>query len=117
MTTEWKSTIVTLAHPIPVSEGSVINAVTLREPDVEALEIIEDCGFVEGERPTVKQLRVAIVALSNLTEEQARKLHRDDFGKVCQAAIPFVSGSPEPSEKDSSTEPNSTASPQTLPTG
>lgn len=92
---EWKTETVTLTHPIPAGEGSdqKITSITLFEPDVEALEKIEDLNFKEGEKLTVKQIRGAIAALSRLDDDVIRKLHRDDFNALGNAFPPLFSGS------------------------
>lgn len=86
---EWKNTTHRLSYPISAGD-QVIQTVTLRAPNVEALEQIEELGLEEGKRLTVKQMRAIIVALSDLTMEQAGKLHQSDLKTLGGAAVPLL---------------------------
>lgn len=112
---EWKSETVPLTHPISGAGDSSqkITSITLHEPNVEALELIQEAGFTEGAQPTVKQLRTAIAALARIDPDLLLTLHRDDFTKLAEKAVPFVTGSVEPSPPESSPSSSSTSSSQT----
>lgn len=92
---EWKSKSVPLTHPIPEGEGSdkKITAITLFEPDVEALEKIEDLGIEAGKKLSVKQIRGAIAAMSRLDDDVIKKLHRSDFEALGNEFPALFSGS------------------------
>lgn len=101
---DWKTETYTLAHPIKVGENMSINTVTLREPDVDALEAIEAAGIKPGEPPTVKQLRAVLEALGSLSPAEVGKLHREDFQGVCEKLVPLL----DPSQTSSTPEPSKT---------
>lgn len=112
----WPEIKIPLAHPIKVGELS-LTEITMREPDVAAMEVIEECNFVEGEKPTLKQLRSAIAALAKQPIEVLNQMHRDDFTKLAEAAVPLIGGASESSPKPGSEAPNDgTSLSPTLPT-
>lgn len=111
----WKEKTIALAHPIRVGERSIA-ALTLFEPNVDAMEAIEEIGFVEGQKATVKQMRAAVVALSRETPEAIGKLHRDDFAALAEAAVPLLSESTDGAADKDSTDQPSIPSAQTAPT-
>lgn len=112
MAEEWKVDVVPLLHPIKVGELS-LTEIALREPDLEALEMIEEAGFVLDQRPTVKQIRTVIQALSGQPIEVLRKLHRDDFTTLTERATPLVTGPSEDEGTSDSAATTSTTSPGT----
>lgn len=116
MAKEWKSITHTLSHPVTVGERSY-STVTLREPNVAAIEMVEESGLKAGVEPTNKQLRIAIMALSGLPAEVVREFHKDDFAEVVAAAIPLLLPTSEPSPTESSDGTISTPSSEISPTG
>lgn len=86
---DWKMKTVSLTHPIENGEGTV-REITLREPDVDALEQIEDLKLEEGKRPTTRQLRGVIAALADVSNEVVGKVHRDDLGALGEAVVPLL---------------------------
>ena len=87
--TEWKTHVHKLRHPIQ-HDGKVIAAVTLREPDVEALEQIDAIGLDAGTPVRVGQLRAIIAALSDVPADVIGKLHRQDFQDLGAACLPLL---------------------------
>lgn len=87
----WKLKAIPLQHPISVGENTVA-AVVLRDPDLNALEAIDELGLQENVSPTVSQLRGIVVALSDQPDEIVGKLHRDDFATITEEIAPFLSG-------------------------
>ncbi len=86
----WPETTVTLLHPVTGPDGEQIASLTFREPDVEALEKIEDIDAKEGEKIKVRHLRVIAAALSRQPDDVIRKINARDFGKVSEALVPFL---------------------------
>lgn len=117
---DWKSHTYTLLHPFQVGERSY-TAIVVKEPDIDAAEAIEEIDFIEDVKPTIKQLRAAVVALSKLPNEVIGKMHRDDFTALCEVVVPLLSGSGNgtttPITANDGPETTSTPSPQTAPTG
>ena len=95
MTKTWKEIPLSLLHPVKVGERSV-STITLYEPNVEALEALEDAGLFDGKpgddpKPlSVKQMRAALVALSRESEETIRGLHAADFAKAGESIAPLL---------------------------
>ncbi|MEN5249909.1 phage tail assembly protein [Brucella pseudintermedia] len=87
----WKTKAVPLQHPIAVGEKTVA-AITLREPDLNALEVIEGLGLADGVAPKLSQIRGIIAALGDQPDEVLGKLHRDDVATLTEALLPFLSG-------------------------
>lgn len=112
---EWKSKTIQLLHPIKVGELS-LTEVTLREPDLEAMEKIEEIGFEEGVQPTVKQVRLAIEALSGLETDKVKRLHKDDFAAVGAEVAPLLNGPTDSDDGSASTDSSATTLPATSPT-
>lgn len=112
MAEEWKSVTITLLHPIKVGELS-LSTITLREPDLEALEKIDDIGFEAGMRPSVRQLRLAIEALSGQETQILNRLHKDDFEALGEAAVPLLFEPTESDDDSASTEATPGTSPAT----
>lgn len=112
---EWKTKTITLLHPIKVGELS-LSSITLREPDLEAMEKIEEIGFEDGVQPTVKQVRLAIEALCGLDDQQLpliKRLHKDDFAAVGAEVAPLLNGPTATDDGSASTEQTSSTSPAT----
>lgn len=87
----WKVKAIPLKYPITIGDKTVA-AVTLREPDLNALEAIDELALKEGVAPSVAQLRGIIVALGDQSTEIIGKLHRDDFAAITEEIAPFLSG-------------------------
>lgn len=85
----WKAEAHPLKHPITFGEKTY-TAVTLREPDADALEAIDDLGIVEGQRARIGQLKGLLCALADVPPEVIGKLHRDDFVDLQGIAIPLL---------------------------
>lgn len=85
----WKTHTHTLLHAVN-HEGRSYSAITLREPDADALEAIDELGIKEGEKASIRQLKGFIGALAD-APEIVGKLHRDDFIALQEIAIPLVS--------------------------
>lgn len=84
----WKSSTHKLAFPFEIGEGEdrrKVTSITLREPDVEALEIIDELGIKppdEGEEMpdmSIKDMRILMSALSDEPADVLKKLHLKDF--------------------------------------
>lgn len=103
----WKSTKLTLVYPIAF-DGKDVTELTIGEPDVDAVEVIEEAGFKVGEPPTVAQLRAVIGALAHVPNELIGKLHRSDFQNAVEVATPLLEASLAPSG-----EPTATSAPAT----
>ncbi len=89
----WKSFTHTLAHPVHLEGGSkIVGAITLREPDVNALEAIDSLGIKEGTRPSIKQVRGILGAIADADQEVIGRLHRDDFNALNEAVAPLLLG-------------------------
>ena len=82
----------TLTGPIDYEEKNY-SAITVREPDVDALGKIEELGIQEGERLTLLQLRGVISALADVPSGVIGKLHRDDFSALVELIGPLLHGS------------------------
>lgn len=87
----WKIKAIALKHPITVGEKTIA-AVVLREPDLNALEAIEELALKDGVPPSVAQLRGIIVAIGDQPDAIVGKLHRDDFAAITEEIAPFLSG-------------------------
>lgn len=85
----WAEVKLTLSHPIETAEG-MLSEITLREPDVEALERIDDLAMTEGQRLRVAQVRGIIAALSGQPDDVIKKLHKGDFAAIGEAAVPLL---------------------------
>lgn len=85
----WKTSTHVLKHPITVGDKT-ISSVTLREPDVEALETIGDLGISAGADVTVRQVAGLLVALADVSPEVIRKLHRSDFAALGEIVGPLL---------------------------
>lgn len=86
---QWVEKTVPLIHPIDGPEGK-IESLTFREPDVEALERIEELDIQKGDRIKVRHLRVIAAALSRQPDDLIRRVHASDFEKVTEAIVPFL---------------------------
>lgn len=90
----WKTKVHSLKYQIQ-HDGKQIAAVTVREPDVQALETIDDLGIVEGKRPTIKQSVALVAAMADVPIEVIRKLHKADFQSLMELVVPLMMGEPE----------------------
>lgn len=87
----WKTTVHVLTHPIHF-EGKDYAAITMREPDVDALEAIEELGITEGKNPSIKQVRGIIAALADFSSVVIGKMHRDDLTALSEHLAPLLEG-------------------------
>lgn len=95
----WPEISISLKHPIE-HMGTTVTRLTLREPDVEALERIETLGLVAGKNPTVAQTRGIIAALSGVAGDAdglIKRLHKDDFAALAGHLVPLLAGDAAPS--------------------
>lgn len=91
---EWKTVTHRLKYPVVVN-GERIEQITLREPDVEALEKIDDLGIEEGKELKVRQLRGIIEAIGDAPDGAIGKLHRADIEALGNLAVPLLVGQGE----------------------
>lgn len=98
---EWRTEKVPLDYPITDGDKT-FTFIELREPDADALEAIEDAGFVEGIQPTNRQLKLSLQALSKWPMERIGRLHRKDFAKATAAVVPLLLEPSDSSGEDSS---------------
>lgn len=87
----WKKATHVLKYPVTV-DGKEHVTVTMREPDVDALEAIEDLGIEENRNPTIKQVRGMITALADMPSAVIGKLHRDDLTALGELLAPLLDG-------------------------
>ncbi len=113
---EWRKEVVPLQYPIE-DGGVTYKEIVLLEPDADAVEAIEDAGFIEGVKPTTRQLKQSVAALSKWPLERVGKLHRNDLMNVTEKSVPLLQGSSDSSPPGSSGEATSTTSAATSPTG
>jgi hypothetical protein len=86
----WPTMTVTLEHPVTDEDGAEIAAISFHEPDVEALERLEEIDAAEGERLKVRHLRFIAAVLSRQPDAVIRKVHAKDFAKIVEAISPFL---------------------------
>ena len=116
---EFKTIAHTLLYPIPVGEKTYSTFI-MTEPDVEALEKVEDLGVFNREPlkdasgavmidedgdPVLPPLKVSevrklLVILGDLPEEVVLKMHPRDFNIVGKSVGPLLAGYRDTSEKD-----------------
>ena len=99
-----------LKHPVE-ADGKAFASITLREPDIEALEAIDDLAIEPGVRIKVRQLRSMIEILGDLPPEVVGKIHRDDFAKITVLVVPLLDAPEEEVSSTSSPSGASTATP------
>lgn len=92
---EWKTRTYTLKHPVTIGEGEAtqtIREIVMREPDVEALERIQEAGGLDPEKDTmpIKTVVVIVSALSGIPESSIRKMHVSDFTGVAEDFGPLL---------------------------
>ena len=85
----WRTVEHKLIHPVAGTDGN-ISSVVLKEPDIEALEKIDDLGIIEGKPMKVAQIRGIIGAVSGLPYEALKRIHRDDFAALGELAVPLL---------------------------
>jgi hypothetical protein len=88
----WVETTHKLKFAVKLGDEPAVTSITLREPDIEALEAIEALDVTEGTRMTVKQTKAVICALSGQPPEVIGKLHRDDYIALVEITAPLVLG-------------------------
>lgn len=84
----WDVVRHTLDFPVDGPNGRVTE-VTLREPDVEALEKLDDLGLKEGSPLKIGHIRAMIATLSGLPDEVVRQMHRRDFTALAEKLVPL----------------------------
>jgi|GEM_PF-2270197 len=87
---KWPDATVALTHPVKGADGEDITALTFLEPDVEALERLEDLDVQDGERIKIRHLRYIAAALSRQPDEVIKRINARDFAKVTEAITPFL---------------------------
>jgi len=92
---EWPEVRHTLRFPIPGDPP--IKEIVLREPDLEALERIEEAGlnFDPGKPDkglTIRQLRPIIAALSGLPDDRLKRMHVKDVLALSELMAPLLDG-------------------------
>ena len=85
----WGSVTVPLKYQVETEAGP-IKEITMREPDGEALEAIEEVGMVEGEKPKMRQILATVSILSGLPKSVINRLHRDDITEVVSSMAPLL---------------------------
>mgnify|MGYP001106100179 CR=1 FL=1 len=94
----WKTVTHKLKFPIEF-DGEKIEKITLREPDVEALEQIDELDIQPGKPIRVRQMRGMIAALGDAPDAALGKLHRDDLVALGELIAPLLdSAEPETAE-------------------
>ena len=93
----WRTVEHKLIHPVAGADGNV-SSVIFKEPDIEALEKIDDLNIMEGKPLKVAQIRGIIGALSGLPDEVLKRIHRDDFAALGDKAVPLLAA-PEGTDK------------------
>lgn len=86
---QWKTETLVLKYLVTIDDKTY-SSITVREPDVEALEKIEELGVVEGAKTTIRQTRGMIAALADVPEAVILKLHRFDLMAVGELLAPLV---------------------------
>lgn len=87
--TEWGVNSVPLEFPVKLGDQT-ISEITLREPNGEALEAIDDLGLKEGEAPSMRQTLALIRILSGVGKSVTDKMHARDIAKVGEALGPLL---------------------------
>ena len=85
----WKTATHVLKFPIAIGDKTIA-AITLREPDLEALEIIDDLGIEAGKAVKVRHLRGLIEALGDAPSEAVGKLHCSDLAALGELLAPLL---------------------------
>jgi hypothetical protein len=112
---DWRTHTHTLSRPVKL-DGGTITVVTLREPDAEALEKIEETGIFkeppkakskakaadapeepnddapEALKMSIRQTRQMVEALIDGDPAIAKKLHASDLMALVEAAGPLLEG-------------------------
>ena len=83
---DWKKVTVSLTHPIMTEDGE-IKSLTLLEPNVEALEEIDELELSTDKNPSIRQLRRIIEILGNLPDGAAKSMSRTDFHGVINSGF------------------------------
>lgn len=89
----WKTITIPLAYPIEDVSGDTprtIDKVTISEPNLDQLTVIEELDIAPNTRPSMRQIKEIISALSGLSPEVVGKFHRKDVTTVGNAAVPLL---------------------------
>lgn len=96
----WKTVTHKLKFPLEF-DGEKIEKITLREPDVEALEQIDELDIQPGKPIRVRQMRGMIEALSDVPGDALKKMHSDDLTALGELLAPLL-GDAEPETAEAS---------------
>lgn len=88
---KWVTITVKLTFPITFGEET-ISSITLREPNIGAVEELDALSLKEGEAPTVEQSRKMIAILSGVSAEALKQAHTKDFAALVEAVTPLLEG-------------------------
>ena len=84
----------TLANAVTV-DGKIYTAITLREPDVDAREAIDDLGIEPGKPVRVRQMRGVIAALADCPDAVIGKIGKADFRALSEMVVPLLADETE----------------------
>lgn len=87
---KWNEITIPLLHPITFGDRTY-SAITLREPDLEALEMLEDAKITPGS-VSIKQTGLMVKALSGVPDEVLKRLHTHDVSTLVEAMVPLLGG-------------------------
>lgn len=90
---DFKTETYRLQYPV-VDDGALHTTITLREPDVDALEKIDDLDIADGGRPKIRQMRCMIAALADVSDTAIGKMHRDDLMALGELLGPLLDPNP-----------------------
>ncbi|UYZ08547.1 phage tail assembly protein [Agrobacterium salinitolerans] len=79
----------TLLFPLKGETGEV-KIITLREPDAETLEKIDDIGIEAGKPVKVAQMREILSILSGVPSDDLKRLNRRDFSALADLSGPLL---------------------------
>lgn len=97
---DWKTASHELKFPVEM-EGSKVTKITLREPDVEALEAIDELGIEPGKPMRIKHIRGIIETLGDAPAGTIGKLHRTDIAALGELLGPLLE---DPETEEATTE-------------
>lgn len=90
---DWKTKTIPLTRPVEMPDGK-IEEIMIREPDVEAIEAIEEMDLPTGaaskKKLKVSQIRRMVEILSDAPDGSVQKMHPEDFQKVAREVTSFL---------------------------
>lgn len=89
---KWASVTVNLQYPVTRDDGTVIEKITMREPNGLALEEIDEIGVEQGKNPGVRETLAIIRALAGIEKDVTDGLHRRDVLALGEAIAPLLLG-------------------------